>query len=68
MRFEDAVQKAIRKYYDGFDPEELINAQEEEVKYTREYFDELEEELVPSKKTKKSKKKEDEEVELDDLG
>ena len=66
MRFEDAVQTAIRKYYDGFDPEELLKVQEGEVKYTREYFDELEEELVPTKK-KKSKKKEDEEVELDDL-
>ena len=67
MRFEDAVQTAIRKYYDGVDPEELLKVQEGEVKYTREYFDELEEELVPSKEKNESKKKEDEEVELDDL-
>jgi hypothetical protein len=61
MTFEEAIVIAVRKYYAGKDPEALIESSEGEFKYTREYFDELEEELVPSKKKKKSKK--DEEVE-----
>ena len=62
MTFEEAIVKAVRKYYAGKEPEALIEASEGEFKYTREYFDELEEELVPSDKKKKSKK-DDEEVE-----
>jgi len=61
MTFEEAIITAVRKYYAGKDPEALLEASEGEFKYTREYFDELEEELMPSKKKKKSKK--DEEVE-----
>lgn len=61
MTFEEAIIKAVRKYYAGKDPEALLEASEGEFKYTREYFDELEEELTPSDKKKKSKK--DEEVE-----
>lgn len=67
MTFEEAVVTAVRKYYNGQEPEELLKAQEGESKYTREYFDELEEEIVPSGKKKKSKSKKDEEVEADEL-
>ena len=62
MTFEEAIVKAVRKYYAGKDPEALLEASEGEFKYTREYFDELEEELIPSDPKKKSKK-DDEEVE-----
>lgn len=67
MTFEEAIVKAVRKYYAGKEPEALIEASEGEFKYTREYFDELEEELVPSDIKKKSKKDdaEVEEYELD---
>ena len=44
MTFEEAIVKAVRKYYAGKDPEALLEASEGEFKYTREYFDELEEE------------------------
>lgn len=73
MTFEEAIIKAVKKYYEGRDPEELLESQEGESKYTREYFDELEEELLESDTKKKSKKKkkkdeEEQEVEEDELG
>jgi hypothetical protein len=63
MTFEDAIVLAVKKYYAGTDPEALMGAQEGEIKYTREYFDELEEELLASKGGKKPKKKKDDEDE-----
>jgi ABC-type transporter lipoprotein component MlaA len=60
MTFEEAIVTAVRKYYAGKDPEALMEASEGEFKYTREYFDELEEEIMSSSEDKKSKK--DEEV------
>jgi hypothetical protein len=63
MTFEDAIKMAIRKYYSGSDPEELLKAKGSEIKYTREYFDDLEEELLSSKKGKKPKKKKKDKVE-----
>lgn len=68
MTFEEAIKIAIRKYYEGEDPVELLSAQEGQMKYTREYFDELEEELMSPKKGKKKKEKieEFEEEFLDD--
>tara|TARA_R110001592_G_scaffold164521_1_gene398675 strand:+ start:2273 stop:2476 length:204 start_codon:yes stop_codon:yes gene_type:complete len=67
MKFEEAIIIAVRKYYAGKDPEALIEASEGDFKYTREYFDELEEELIPSDKKTKSEKddEEAEEYELD---
>lgn len=62
MTFEDAVVKSVQQYYAGKDPVALMKASGKESRYTREYFDELEEEMCgPKKKTKKSKK-EDAEV------
>lgn len=61
MTFEEAIVTAVRKYYAGKDPEKLLEASEGDFKYTREYFDALEEELMSSDKKEKSKK--DEEVE-----
>lgn len=67
MTFEEAIIKSVRKYYAGKDPEALMEASEDGFKYTREYFDELEAELVPSDKKTKSKKDDEEvdEYELD---
>ena len=66
MTFEEAIVIAVRKYYSGKDPEALLDASEGELKYTREYFDELEEELTASDKNKKPVKNE-EEVDVDEL-
>jgi len=64
MTFEEAIVISVRKYYQGKMPEKLMETKKGEVKYTREYFDELEEELLnPKKKTKKDE--EDLEDELD---
>jgi len=64
MTYEEVVRKAIREYYKDRDPENY-NETKDEVKYTREYFDELEAEMVPAKK-KKSKKKADSEEGMTD--
>jgi hypothetical protein len=48
MNFEDAIRKSISAYYKGVEPENL-NSTKEEVVYTREYFDELEEDLLGKK-------------------
>jgi hypothetical protein len=45
MRFEEAIRISIRKYFDGIDPEK-VKELEGERKYTREYFDELESEVL----------------------
>lgn len=46
MTFEEAVRKSIIAYFNGEDPTELMNASEGEIKYTREYMDEVEKELL----------------------
>ena len=63
MTFEEAIIKSVQKYYSGTDPVELNSVSGKEAKYTREYFDELEEELVKSPKNKKKKKKKEKENE-----
>jgi hypothetical protein len=64
MTFEEAIRKAIKAYREGKDPEELMKVKGGESKFTRDYFNDLEEEIVgkDSKKSKK-KKKSDEELE-----
>jgi len=48
MTFEEAIRRSIKAYFDGKDPTNL-NEVKGEVRYTREYFDEMEEELIGSK-------------------
>lgn len=48
MTFEEAIRRSIKAYFDGKDPVKL-NEAKGEVRYTREYFDEMEEELIGSK-------------------
>lgn len=63
MTFEEAVRKSIKAYFDGRDPENFLSAMGK-VKYTRDYFDELEEEMVGDPKAKKKSKPTDNEEEL----
>jgi hypothetical protein len=64
MTFEEAIRKAIKAYRDGKDPDELMKVKGGKSTFTRDYFNDLEEEIVgkDSKKSKK-KKKSDEELE-----
>lgn len=55
MTFEEAVRKSIKAYFNGKDPSALIEAKGG-IKYTREFFDKLEEEIVEPKGLKKAKK------------
>ena len=45
MKFADAVEKSIKAYLDGKLPEELMKSSGEDIIYTPEYMDELEEQL-----------------------
>tara|TARA_A100001011_G_scaffold301031_1_gene314481 strand:- start:307 stop:504 length:198 start_codon:yes stop_codon:yes gene_type:complete len=65
MTFEEAIIISVRKYYQGRDPVELMDAQESESKYTRAYFDELEDEIINGKKEEDEDTEEDLEDELD---
>lgn len=69
MTFEEAVIISVRKYYAGRDPEELMGTNEGEIKYTREYFDQLEKDLAEGNLISGVVKgdEEDEEVEEDEL-
>lgn len=57
MKFEDAILRSIKAYRKGKQPEELMKAVGE-IKYTKDYFDELEKALMESKGKKKKKKPE----------
>jgi len=46
MTFEEAVRKSIKAYFAGKDPENFISAHENGFKYDRQYFDDLEVELL----------------------
>lgn len=70
MRFEEAVRLSIRAYYQGTIPEATF-AELGEVKYSPEYFAELEQEIIDEMSGKKNKKAgkrldEDEEIETDE--
>tara|TARA_R100001440_G_scaffold43005_1_gene62775 strand:- start:373 stop:555 length:183 start_codon:yes stop_codon:yes gene_type:complete len=45
MKFANAVEKSIKAYLDGKLPEELMKSSGEDIIYTPEYMDELEEQL-----------------------
>lgn len=54
MTFEEAVLKSIKAYYNGKQPKELLAVQNSK-KYSKEFFDNLEEQLLGGKKAKKKK-------------
>lgn len=48
MKFENAVKRSIKAFYEGKMPDNFLSSQDkdvEEVKFTPEFFDEMEEEL-----------------------
>lgn len=53
MTFEDAIRESIRKYYEDGTFENYNKASGKEVKYTPEYFDSVEEEMLSNVKSKK---------------
>ena len=61
MTFEEAIVASIRAYYKGIDPEQYNEARDEPMKYTREYFDMLEEKMADENSPKKKSKKKVEE-------
>tara|TARA_R110000796_G_scaffold199046_1_gene315324 strand:+ start:5867 stop:6052 length:186 start_codon:yes stop_codon:yes gene_type:complete len=47
MNFTDAVRKSMQKFLDGkLDLKELQKVTEEDILYTRDFFDELEEQML----------------------
>lgn len=62
MTFEEAVEKSIRAYYDKMRFENYESTTGKPVKYTKEYFDKQEEDLLSSVKIEEE---EDEEEEID---
>ena len=64
MKFEEAVRKSIQAYFSGKDAENFL-AENGATKYTREYFDEVEEEVVGKSASKKNNKDGDDEELLD---
>jgi hypothetical protein len=62
MKFEEAVRKSIKAYFDGRDAENFLS-ENGDTKYTRDYFDEMEKELVgDDADTKRSKDGQEEEL------
>lgn len=59
MTFEEAVLKSIRAYYGGKQPKELMAVQPSK-KFHKEFFDNLEEQILGSKKKTKKKGAKDE--------
>lgn len=46
MTFEEAIRVSIKSYLEGRDPEAYLEAAGTQPKYTREYFDQLEEDVL----------------------
>lgn len=64
MNFTDAVRKSMQKFLDGkLDLKELQKLTEEDVLYTPDFFDDLEEQMLeddePKSKAKKDEQDED---------
>lgn len=46
MTFEEAIRMSIKAYFNGKDPSNLLETMEGELKYSRDYFDSAEKELL----------------------
>lgn len=46
MTFEEAIRMSIKAYFKGKDPANLLDTMEGEMKYSRQYFDNAEQELL----------------------
>lgn len=51
MTFEQAIRRSIKMYFKGMAPEELHKVQSKRPKYTKSYFDGIEEENFGSTTT-----------------
>ena len=63
MTFEEAIRRAIKTYYDKADFANYEEASGKPVKYKKDYFDSVEEELLPSDEVESMDDLEEEEVE-----
>lgn len=61
MTFEEAIRKSIRAFLEGKPAENLKEAYGKEIKYTKEYFDELEKQIIKGTKKTKPSKQDDQE-------
>lgn len=61
MEYRDVVRQSIKTFMEGTMPEQTASLKEEGLKYTPEFFDELEANLLETKdkKGKKDKKEDD---------
>ena len=60
MNFTDAVRKSMQKFLDGkLDLKELQKMTEEDILYTPDFFDELEEQMLEDDEPKGKKKKDE---------
>lgn len=51
MTFEEAIKESIIKYYEGHSFDSYKEATGKDIKYTKDYFDSVEEEMLPKEKT-----------------
>jgi hypothetical protein len=63
MTFEDAIKMSIKKYFEGRMPEELMKSSGKEMKYTMEYFDQLEADMEKGDDPKVMAEDEEEDIE-----
>ena len=63
MTFEDAIKMSIKKYFEGRMPEELMKSSGKEMKYTMEYFDQLEADMEKGDDPKVMSEDEEEDIE-----
>jgi hypothetical protein len=60
MNFTDAVRKSMQKFLDGkLDLKELQKMTEDDILYTPDFFDELEEQMLEDDEPKGKKKKDE---------
>lgn len=65
MKFEEAVRRSIKAYFEGQEADTFLEAHGD-IKYTREYFDEMEENMIAEAEKKATKKDKEEEGEEED--
>lgn len=59
MDYDDVIRKSIKDFMQGKMPTAIAELKEEGIRYTPDYFDKIEAELMPAGKGKASKKKKD---------
>jgi hypothetical protein len=62
MTFEEAIRKSIRAFLSGSSLDSLKESYGKDIKYTKEYFDELEKQVVKKGKKEKPSKSDEEKI------